>query len=139
MADLGMKLPETAVDDQLVFLGRLYGKIGGLRSAKNAIDVVAALPEQVIEADAIREEASAPEFGDARCAYAVRLNVEIGHGYGYLITSLARIRIDAGIATPSPFAVLRLTANSNCVGCSTGRSAGFVPSSTFTSCRASWR
>jgi hypothetical protein len=51
-----------------VFLGRPYGKIGGLRSTKNAIDVGAALPEQVIEADAIREEASAPESEAARCA-----------------------------------------------------------------------
>src|SRR5512147_959889 len=39
------------------------------------------------------------------------------------ITSSARTRIDCGIVRPIAFAVLRLTTNSNFVGCSTGRSA----------------
>ena len=43
------------------------------------------------------------------------------------ITSSARSRIDWGMVRPSAFAVLRLITSSNLVGCSTGRSAGFVP------------
>jgi hypothetical protein len=45
----------------------------------------------------------------------------------YSITSSARRRNDSGIVSPSAFAVLRLTTNSNLVGCTTGRSAGFSP------------
>jgi hypothetical protein len=45
----------------------------------------------------------------------------------YSITSLARNRIDWGMASPSAFAVLRLMRSSNLVGCSTGRSAGLAP------------
>src|SRR5579864_9392410 len=45
----------------------------------------------------------------------------------YSITSSARSRIDVERSTPIAFAVLRLTANSNLVACSTGRSAGFAP------------
>ena len=43
------------------------------------------------------------------------------------ITSLARSRIEVGNSTPIALAVLRLTANSNLVGSSTGRSTGLVP------------
>src|SRR5262249_26265195 len=43
------------------------------------------------------------------------------------ITSSARTRRAVGIVRPSAFAVLRLMANSNFVGCWTGRSAGFSP------------
>ena len=39
----------------------------------------------------------------------------------------ARISTDCGIGSPSALAVLRLTRNSNLVGCSTGSSAGFAP------------
>jgi hypothetical protein len=42
-------------------------------------------------------------------------------------TSSARASSDCGIASPSAFAVLRLTTKSNFLGCSTGRSAGFAP------------
>jgi len=45
----------------------------------------------------------------------------------YLITSVARKRIDGGTVTPSALAVLRLTVRSNSVGCCTGISAGFAP------------
>src|SRR5262245_11337671 len=45
----------------------------------------------------------------------------------YLITLSARKRTDCGIVTPICLAVLRLMMNSNFVGCSTGRSAGFAP------------
>src|SRR5262245_47115447 len=43
------------------------------------------------------------------------------------ITSSARSRRDVGISTPIALAVLRLITNSNLVGCSIGRSAGFAP------------
>src|SRR5262249_48937538 len=43
------------------------------------------------------------------------------------ITSSARSRTDVGNSIPIAFAVLRLTTSSNLVGCSIGRSAGFVP------------
>ena len=41
--------------------------------------------------------------------------------------SSARARVRGGMASPSSFAVLRLTTNSRVVGCSTGGSAGFAP------------
>src|SRR5262249_35660675 len=43
------------------------------------------------------------------------------------ITSSAGRRKDSWIVRPIAFAVLRLIAKSNFVGCSTGKSAGFVP------------
>src|SRR5262249_45180134 len=43
------------------------------------------------------------------------------------ITSSARARRVGGTSTPSAFAALRLTTNSNLVDCMTGRSAGFSP------------
>ena len=41
--------------------------------------------------------------------------------------SSAAKRIPFGMVTPSALAVLRLTTNSNFVGCSIGNSAGFAP------------
>jgi len=46
---------------------------------------------------------------------------------GYWMTSVACCRTEWGIINPRASAVLRLMTNSNLVGCSTGRSAGFVP------------
>jgi hypothetical protein len=46
---------------------------------------------------------------------------------GYWITSSARASTEGGIVRPRAFAVLTLITNSNLVGCSTGRSAGFAP------------
>src|SRR5262249_48285227 len=43
------------------------------------------------------------------------------------ITSSARSRIAVGSSSPIALAVFRLTTNSNLLGCSIGRSAGFVP------------
>src|SRR5262249_25285622 len=43
------------------------------------------------------------------------------------ITSSARARIPGGNISSIALAVLRLTASSNLTGCSTGRSAGFLP------------
>jgi hypothetical protein len=48
-------------------------------------------------------------------------------GQRHSITSSARIRIDRGTVRPSALAVLRFTMYSNVVGCSTGKSEGFVP------------
>ena len=45
----------------------------------------------------------------------------------YSITSSARASRDGGTVRPSALAVVRLTTKSNLAGCSTGRSAGFVP------------
>src|SRR5439155_26415999 len=45
----------------------------------------------------------------------------------HLITLSARYKTDCGIVRPICLAVLRFITNSNFVGCSTGRSAGFVP------------
>lgn len=45
----------------------------------------------------------------------------------YSITSSARARISSGTFSPSAFATVTLTAMSNFVGCSTGRSPGFAP------------
>jgi hypothetical protein len=43
------------------------------------------------------------------------------------LTSSARASNVGGTVRPSAFAVLRLMANSNLVGCCTGRSAGVAP------------
>jgi hypothetical protein len=43
------------------------------------------------------------------------------------MTSSARARMDCGTVSPSAFAVLRLTTNSNLVGSWTGKSRGFSP------------
>jgi hypothetical protein len=49
----------------------------------------------------------------------------------YSISSSASDINDAGIVNPSAFADVRLMMNSNLVGCSTGKSDGFVPCSIF--------
>lgn len=47
--------------------------------------------------------------------------------HAYLITLSALARMFGGIVSPICLAVFRLITNSNLVGCSTGRSAGFTP------------
>ena len=47
--------------------------------------------------------------------------------FDYLITLSALTNTLGGIVRPICFAALRLIINSNFVGCSTGRSAGFAP------------
>jgi hypothetical protein len=49
----------------------------------------------------------------------------------YSMTWSARASSDGGIVRPRALAVLRLMTNSNLVGCSTGKSAGFAPRSTL--------
>ena len=46
---------------------------------------------------------------------------------GYSMTSSARAESVGGTSRPNSFAVFRLITNSNLVGCTTGRSAGFSP------------
>ena len=58
-----------------------------------------------------------------RCSQKLAALVE----QAYSMTRSARTSTDGGIVRPSAFAVLRLIANSNFVGCSTGRSAGLAP------------
>lgn len=45
----------------------------------------------------------------------------------YWMTSSARTSNDCGMVRPSAFDVFKLMTNSNLVGCSTGKSAGFAP------------
>jgi hypothetical protein len=47
--------------------------------------------------------------------------------FPHSITSSASASSLSGTLRPSVFAVVRLTTNSNFVGCNTGRSAGFSP------------
>ena len=49
------------------------------------------------------------------------------HQFAYSITSSARAHSVGGMSRPIAFAVMRFTARSNLVGCSTGMSAGLVP------------
>jgi hypothetical protein len=48
-------------------------------------------------------------------------------GSFYSMTSSARASSAGGTVMPSDFAILRLIVNSNLVGCTTGKSAGFAP------------
>ena len=48
-------------------------------------------------------------------------------GSSHSIILSASPRIEGGISIPNAFAVLRLTDNSNLVGCATGKSAGLAP------------
>lgn len=56
----------------------------------------------------------------------------------YSITSSARASSVGGISTPSARAVLRLMTNSNLVGCSIGKSAGFAPRAIRSTMSAAW-
>jgi hypothetical protein len=47
--------------------------------------------------------------------------------HGYSMTWSARNRSVCGIVRPRAFAVFRLMTSSNLVGCSTGRSPGWLP------------
>jgi hypothetical protein len=53
----------------------------------------------------------------------------------YSTTLSARATKVADSVRPSAFAALRLIANSNLIGCSTGMSAGFTPRRSWASCR----
>jgi hypothetical protein len=67
-----------------------------------------------------------PESGHMRCNQGCPLWANSGH-QSYSITSSARAISAGGTVRPTALAVLRLITSSNLVGCSTGRSAGVVP------------
>src|SRR5262249_9957535 len=56
-----------------------------------------------------------------------RGRTEFGSPPPHSITSSARSRKESGIVNPIALAAFRFIANSNFVGCSTGRAAGLVP------------
>src|SRR5262249_14404602 len=56
-----------------------------------------------------------------------RGRTEVGRTAPHSLPSSAVASTVGGIAMPSSLAVLRLTTNSNLIGCSTGRSAGLAP------------
>ena len=66
----------------------------------------------------------------------VRLSEVRGYRYRYSITLSERATIAGGTVTPSASAVLRLIANSNLLGCSTGISVILTPRNSCTSWRA---
>ena len=65
--------------------------------------------------------------GHVQCNTSCLLCAKSRHRAIYSITSSAAKRMPFGIVMPSALAVLRLTTNSNLVGCSIGSSAGFAP------------
>src|SRR5262249_56756346 len=66
-----------------------------------------------------------------RCAAEQRDELAALHRCDHSITSSARASSVGGTSRPSALAALRLIANSNLVGCTTGRSAGRAPLSTL--------
>src|SRR5262245_36968729 len=78
---------------------------------------------------ATRENAGSATVVAARCRKFRResfiLNLPLASRHS--ITSSARKRTEGGMVRSRDFAVLRFIANSNFVGCSTGRSAGLTP------------
>ena len=69
-----------------------------------------------------------PKSGHVQCNEGCPLSANIQL---YSITSSARTSSVGGTVMPSALAVLRLMTHSNLVGCSTGRSAGVVPLTTW--------
>src|SRR6186997_345700 len=68
-----------------------------------------------------------PESGHVQCRSSCRLRANSGHSAIHSITSSAATSRFGGTVRPSAFAVLRLIANSNLVGCTTGSSEGLAP------------
>src|SRR6516225_9148624 len=73
-----------------------------------------------------------------RCSRASEKRDELAPPH-HSITLSARSRSGGGIARPIAFAVCRLTASSNLVGCSIGKSAGWAPRSTLSTKTATRR
>jgi len=63
----------------------------------------------------------------ARSLSATSRHMQCSKKLRYSISSSARDRNDSGIVRPSALAVFILMSSSKCVGCSTGRSAGWAP------------
>ena len=73
-----------------------------------------------------RKEQSRTGYEGGRAAAGSHLHTD-AHTHTYLSTSSAWKRSTGGMVRPSVCAVLRLITNSNCIGRSTGRSAGLLP------------
>jgi hypothetical protein len=71
------------------------------------------------------------QCGSACLLWAISGLMQCSKKVRYSITSSAICWRCTGTVRPRVLAVLRLSTNSNLVGCSTGRSAGFVPLSIF--------
>src|SRR5262249_30817138 len=81
---------------------------------------------------AARQVAYSSDLRRRLCLRGERRGEEDGAGddlapIDYSISASARASIEGGIVRASALAVLRLITISNLVGCSTGRSPGFVP------------
>jgi hypothetical protein len=77
---------------------------------------------------AAREDDAARQW--KRCEYGARRNPRGHHDHArdrYWITSSAVASSVSGTVRPSALAVLRFSANSNLIGCWTGRSPGLSP------------
>ena len=72
-----------------------------------------------------------PKSGHCKHNCHVRFVPKADIDQDYSITSSARASNVGGTVRPSIFAVVRLTTNSNCVGCTTGKSIGLAPLSIF--------
>ena len=84
--------------------------------------------EWQVQGDAIGIRKAGRRPKAAGVPYKIRtFNCKQGEKFGYWITLSARANMAGGIVRPSAFAALRLMTNSNFVGCSIGRSAGFAP------------
>ena len=96
-----------------------------------AIWTMSALGHKQTFRSAIAMSALAPKADIARGVRYVRFVPIADSGQAqlarYSITSSARARSVGGIVTPSAFAVFKLMARSNLVGCSTGRSPASAP------------
>ncbi len=86
---------------------------GRQQEAKPAVDAPVQLK---VGRRLIQTDSAAPRNGPFRIPSAV-----------HRITSSAISKTDCGIVSPMAWAVLRLTTNSNLVGCSMGKSPGFMP------------
>ena len=74
-----------------------------------------------------RQEIYCEKIRGCSCREATRLLSTRALTSSYSITSSARVSSVGGMLMPSALAVLKFITNSNLVGCSTGRSAGFAP------------
>lgn len=106
----------TPMDQKKQFIADyLRGELSmtGQQAAKPAVDAPVQLK---VGRRLIQTDSAAPSNGPFRIPSAV-----------HRITSSAISKTDCGIVSPMAWAVLRLTTNSNLVGCSMGKSPGFMP------------
>src|SRR5262245_58540746 len=80
-----------------------------------------------------------PKSRHVRCNSPRVLWANSGHSIVYSINSSARRSSGNGMLMPSDLAAFRLMANSNLVGCWTGRSLGIAPLRILSTYVAPWR